>query len=306
MAAAVVGDQHRAADEAGVRTHSQRLEHIDTEQDAAVNEYLRLALDRFHNFRQHLRRAGRIGQHTTAVVGHNDSIRTCVYRLLGGVRRHDALDDHRRFGVLPQFRHGLGAALGVQPPEMGQTGAVHHDTHGGRQQPALILIHQLLDLLHRGGIEHRNTVVAVAATRGNGLVPHARRQAVAESMENTPALTGGHTLLVEVADIVRGVELQLQRADRRGQQREGQLPTQQLRGGINRRVLHIGIHVQLDGASRLEVVVGAVARRFGAGAGNGVAAAKAVADRTDLALGADALSGVFQYLCVFHVYALLM
>ena len=303
LRAVAVDHRHEwAADEHGVRAECQRLEHVRAGADAAVDENLHAAAHSVGNLRQDLGAGRRLTEHAAAVVGHDD----CRSARLGGLLRaahgHDALDDERHAGIADDLRellHGLAAGRRRHILQEGEARAVNVHGDGlaaaGSGQIELFKNQFLIPRLDR-----RHADAACCADGFHRALEHGSVHTVAGEGGDAAVGTGVDEDAVILAVGVLFAVVQLHRAERGREKRIAVHGAEQLHSRIDRFIRADGVHVDADLLPGVEVADKAAAGRFGAGAGDLVAAGFAVADRAGLAVRPDAGACAVENLFVLH------
>ena len=101
----------RAAYEAGSSPERQRLRHVTTTPDAAIEENVDAASDGFHDLSEHRDRRRCAIEQSTTMVRDDDPVGAEVGTTHGVFRGHDPLDDQRAVPVVADTAQVIPRAL---------------------------------------------------------------------------------------------------------------------------------------------------------------------------------------------------
>ena len=301
-AAAVDHGDKGSADQHTVCTQCQRLEDIQAAADAAVNENHHLSADSLRNLGQDLRRGRAAVQYAAAVIRHHDGACAGLQCFARTGHRHNALDDKGHLCVVddfPQLLHRFAAGGRGQVFQEGQTCGI--DVHGNSQRM------RRLDGVQLGengipvpGLDGGHTAAARFFDGGQRALHHGGIGAVAGKGGNAGTLTGGYQNVVVSQVVVQLAVVQFHGAHRRCHNGRCKCLAEEGKGGIHRLVLADGVHVDAQFLPFLVIADKTGTQPLGARPGDGIFAARAVADGADLAVRAYARACILQNLLVVH------
>ena len=241
------------------------------------------------------------------MVGDYDSGGAGFHSLFGTGHGHNALDDEGHLGVIHDLLHlvnRLAAGIGVHGLQEGQARAVH--VHGGGEDAVGV---EHIQLLKDGFLVPGLDGGAAHAVHLLHIFHGGEHDAGVDPItgEGHEAVLGGHLHKdgVILLILVLGAVVQIDGAQGRGEDGSHELVAQEVKAHIGGGVGAKGVHIDADLLPLVKVPGGHVAGVLAAGAGHGIAAGAAVADRAGLAVGTDAVLGGGQNFIVIHMVSLL-